>query len=136
VFLGRLGYCVYMITKDHTKVTTFSDLVFSQHRGFAHGKAIQAQLNFGSIFTISVVQNTEDGTGLYGHRDDNTYEVAMWVDGSDDMIPLGINDDVLAGQAPVTISRLMKTAMTDGLAWVNLLKKLKEDHRKELGLDD
>lgn len=124
-----------MITTDNTKVVTFDDLVFSQHGGFADGKAIQARLHFGSIFTISVVQNTGNGTGLYGHEDEGTYEVAMWADGWDDMIPLGVSDDVLAHQTPVAISLLMKNAMKNGVAWINLLRKLREDHRKELDLD-
>ena len=124
-----------MITTDNTKVVTFDDLVFSQHGGFADGKAIQARLNFGSIFTISVVQNTGNGTGLYGHENEGTYEVAMWADGWDDMIPLSLYDDVLAHQTPVAISLLMKNAMKNGVAWINLLRKLREDHRKELDLD-
>lgn len=124
-----------MITTDNTKVVTFDDLVFSQHGGFADGKAIQALLHFGSIFTISVVQNTGNGTGLYGHENEGTYEVAMWADGWDDMIPLSLYDDVLAHQTPVAISLLMKNAMKNGVAWINLLRKLREDHRKELDLD-
>ena len=71
--------------KNDTKLKGFDDLVFNQHGGFAQGKATQARLSFGhrdkdnqDQFTISVVQNQGDGTGLYGHADDNTYEVAMW----------------------------------------------------------
>ena len=73
-------------TKDKTTLKGFDDLVFTQHGGFrAEGKATQAKLTFGhrdkdnqDQFTISVVQNQGDGTGLNGHEDDNTYEVAMW----------------------------------------------------------
>ena len=68
----------------------------------AEGKATQAKLTFGhrdkdneDQFTISVVQNQGDGTGLYGHEDDNTYEVAMWFQGRDSMLPLSVYDDVL-----------------------------------------
>ena len=71
--------------KNDTKLKGFDDLTFGQHGGFAQGKARQARLTFGQRdkdnqdqFTISVVQNQGDGTGLYGHEDDNTYEVAMW----------------------------------------------------------
>ena len=69
--------------KNDTKLKGFDDLVFNQHGGFAQGKATQARLSFGhrdkdnqDQFTISVVQNQGDGTGLYGHADDNTYEDA------------------------------------------------------------
>ena len=128
--------------KNDTKLKGFDDLTFSQHGGFAQGKARQAKLSFGQRdkdnfdqFTISVVQNLNDGTGLYGHINDNTYEVAMWFQDRDTMLPLSLYDDVLAHQTPVAISLLMKNAMKNGVAWINLLRKLREDHRKELDLD-
>ena len=63
------------------------------------------------------------------------YEVAMWRDGDSDMIPLGVGDDVLAGQTPVQVSKLMRDAQLDGGAWVDLLRKLRKDFRDELDLD-
>ena len=129
--------------KNDTQLKGFDDLVFDQHGGFAQGKATQARLTFGhrdkdnfDQFTISVVQNQGDGTGLYGHADDNTYEVAMWFQNRDTMLPLSVSDDVLAGQSPADITRLMHQAQLNDFAWVTLLQNVRDDFRKELGLDD
>ena len=129
--------------KNETKLKGFDDLVFTQHGGFAEGKAIQAKLTFGQRdkdnqdqFTISVVQNQGDGTGLYGHEDDNTYEVAMWFQNRDSMLPLAKYDDVLAGQSPVDVTKLMHQAQLNDFAWVTLLHSLRDERDKELGLDN
>ena len=118
-------------------------MTFGQHGGFTDGKARQARLTFGQRdkdnqdqFTISVVQNIGDGTGLYGHIDDNTYEVAMWYDGRNTMLPLSRGDDVLAHQSPIDISRLMMQAHLNDFAWVTLLHDVRREHNKELGLDN
>ena len=128
--------------KNETKLKGFDDLVFTQHGGFAEGKATQAKLTFGhrdkdnqDQFTISVVQNQGDGTGLYGHEDDNTYEVAMWFQNRDSMLPLAKYDDVLAGQSPVDVTKLMHQAQLNDFAWVTLLHSLRDERDKELGLD-
>lgn len=117
---------------------SFDDLDFKPHGGFTHDKAIQAKLKFGSRdqFEISVVQNIGDGTGLYGHEDDNTYEVAMWFDGRDTMLPLSMSDDVLGWQTATDITRLMHQAHLNDFAWVTLLHNIRDESRKELGLDD
>ena len=119
-------------------IKSFEDLCFQTHGGFADGKARQARLKFGSRdqFEISVVQNLKDGTGLYGHIDDNTFEVAMWYDGRDTMLPLSLGDDVLAYQTPTDISRLMMQAHLNDFAWVCLLTDARKEHNKELGLDN
>lgn len=129
--------------KNDTKLKGFDDLTFGQHGGFADGKAVQARLSFGhrdknnqDQFTISVVQNIGDGDGLYGHADDNTYEVAMWFQDRDTMLPLSVSDDVLGWQTPVDITRLMHQAQLNDFAWVTLLQNLRDDFRKDLGLDD
>ena len=129
--------------KNDTKLKGFDDLVFSQHGGFAQGKATQATLTFGhrdkdnqDQFTISVVQNQGNGTGLYGHADDNTYEVAMWFQGRNTMLPLSVSDDVLGWQSPVDVTKLMHQAQLNDFAWVTLLHSLRDEHRKDLGLDD
>ena len=129
--------------KNKTQLKGFDDLVFNQHGGFADGKAIQARLTFGhrdkdnqDQFRISVVQNIGDGTGLYGHADDNTYEVAMWFQDRDTMLPLSNYDDVLAGQSPVDVTKLMHQAQLNDFAWVNLLHSLRDQHRKDLDLDN
>ena len=59
-----------MTTKQ--QLLDFDNLAFHTHP--ASPKAVMAQLKFGD-FMISVVANTEDGHGLYGHVDDNEYEV-------------------------------------------------------------
>ena len=119
-------------------IKSFDDLRFQTHSGFADGKARQARLKFGSRdqFEISVVQNLNDGNGLYGHIDDDTYEVAMWYDGRSTMLPLSLGDDVLAYQSRTDISRLMMQAHLNDFAWVTLLHNLRDDSRKDLGLDD
>ena len=129
--------------KNDTKLKGFDDLTFSQHGGFAQGKAIQAKLTFGQRdkhnqdqFTISVVQNIGDGTGLYGDHSDNTYEVAMWFQDRDSMLPLGLSDDVLAWQTPLQVTQLMHQAQLNDFAWVNLLHSLRDQHRKDLDLDN
>ena len=128
--------------KNDTKLKGFDDLTFGQHGGFPQGKAIQAKLTFGQRdkdnqdqFTISVVQNIGDGHGLYGHADDNTYEVAMWFQDRDTMLPLSLYDDVLAGQSPVDVTKLMHQAQLNDFAWVNLLHSLRDQHRKDFNLD-
>ena len=130
-----------MIRKN-TQLKGFDDLTFGQHGGFADGKARQARLTFGQRdkdnqdqFRISVVQNIGDGTGLYGHEDDNTYEVAMWFQDRDTMLPLSVSDDVLGWQTPVDVTRLMHQAQLNDFAWVTLLHSLRDDFRKDLDLD-
>jgi len=128
--------------KDETKLKGFDDLNFKQHPCFAEGTAVQAKLTFGhrdkdnqDQFTISVVQNKGDGSGLYGHEDDGTYEVAMWFQDRDSMLPLSVSDDVLGSQTPADITRLMHTAQLNDFAWVTLLQNARDDFRKDLGLD-
>ena len=128
--------------KKNTQLKGFDDLTFGQHGGFAQGKARQARLTFGQRdkdnqdqFTISVVQNLNDGTGLYGHIDDNTYEVAMWFQDRDTMLPLAKYDDVLANQSPAQVTKLMHQAQLNDFAWVTLLHSLRDERDKELGLD-
>ena len=98
----------YQASAPKSNLKGFDDLCFQTHPGFQDGKARQARLKFGSRdqFTISVVQNLNDGNGLYGHIDDNTYEVAMWYDGRDTMLPLGLGDDVLGWQTPMKLLAL------------------------------
>jgi len=127
----------YQGSAPKSKLKGFDDLCFQTHPSFADGKARQARLKFGSRdqFEISVVQNLNDGNGLYGHIDDDTYEVAMWFDGRDTMLPLSLGDDVLAYQSPIDITRLMHQAHLNDFAWVTLLHSLRDEHRKDLDLD-
>lgn len=128
----------YQASAPKSNLKGFDDLRFQTHSGFADGKARQARLKFGSRdqFEISVVQNIGDGSGLYGHEDDNTFEVAMWYDGRDTMLPLTLGDDVLGYQSPMEITRLMHQAHLNDFAWVCLLTDARKDHNKELGLDN
>jgi len=127
----------YQASAPKSNLKGFDDLCFQTHSAFADGKARQARLKFGSRdqFEISVVQNLNDGNGLYGHIDDNTFEVAMWFDGRNTMLPLSRGDDVLAYQSPIDITRLMHQAHLNDFAWVTLLHSLRDDFRKELDLD-
>ena len=128
----------YQASAPKSNLKGFDDLCFQTHPGFQDGKARQAKLKFGSRdqFEISVVQNLNDGNGLYGHIDDDTYEVAMWYDGRDTMLPLGLGDDVLGWQSPTDITRLMHQAHLNDFAWVCLLTDARKEHNKELGLDN
>ena len=133
----------YQASAPKSNLKGFDDLCFQTHPGFQDGKARQARLTFGQRdkdnqdqFTISVVQNINDGTGLYGHINDNTYEVAMWFQDRSDMLPLSVSDDVLGWQTPVDITRLMHQAQLNDFAWVTLLHNIRDERRKELGLDD
>jgi len=125
--------------KKNTQLKGFDDLVFIQHGGFACGEAVQARLSFGwrdkenfDQFTISVVQNQGNGSGLYGHEDDNTYEVAMWFQDRDRMLPLSKYDDVLAYQTPAQVTQLMHQAQLNDFAWVSLLHDLRDELEQEL----
>ena len=153
MLLGKWGYCLYMINYNIPNsvsnfqakspvpgwegIKSFKDLDFKPHSGFTDGKAIQARLKFGSRdqFEISVVQNIGDGTGLYGHENGDTYEVAMWFDGRDGMLPLSKFDDVLGWQTANDISRLMMQAHLNDFAWVTSLHNIRDESRKELDLD-
>tara|TARA_B100000085_G_scaffold264351_1_gene271212 strand:+ start:668 stop:1051 length:384 start_codon:yes stop_codon:yes gene_type:complete len=112
----------------------FDDLVFTQHKSCRVGEGIQAKLTFGrrdkdnsNQFTISVVQNVGRGTGLYGHQDDGTYEVAMWFQDRDTMLPLSKYDDILAYQTPMQITQLMHQAQLNDFAWVTLLHSIRDE---------
>lgn len=78
-------------------------------------------------FTISVVQNIGDGTGLYGHEDQNTYEVAMWFQNQEPMLPLTKYGDILGYQTPAQITKLMHQAQLNDFAWVTLLREIRKE---------
>lgn len=131
-----------MIKKNDQPLKGFDDLTFNKH---AHCEGIQARLAFGSRnqFEISVVSNVFDGHGLYGNVDmcrdteqfdylNGTYEVAMWYDGRNSMLPLSVGDDVLAYQTPTQITKLMHQAHLNDFAWVCLLHDLRDERDKEL----
>ena len=120
-----------MIAKQ--QLLNFDNLAFHKHPSC--DKAVMAQLNMGGI-TISVVANTLDGHGLYGHVDRNDYEVAMWREGDSDMIPLSFSDDVLGWQSSTQVSYLMAKAQSEGSVWVDELIEQRKESRRELGLDD
>jgi len=113
-----------------TKDRTFDDLNFLPHGN--HSNAIQARLDLGDGFEISVVTTTDGKHGLYGHESAGTYEVAMFHNNS--MLPLSVSDDVLGWQDSVAITRLMRDAQLNGVAWVKLLKELRVEWRKDLDL--
>lgn len=113
------------------ELLNFNDLDFKPHG--ATRDAVQARLDLGNGLEISVVANKADGYGLYGSVEDDLYEVAIFND--DGMIPLSVADDVLGWQSPAQVSKHMRDAQLNGDAWVNLLKKLRKEHRIELDLD-
>ena len=114
---------------------TFSDLEFSVHANHADG--IQARLDLGNGFEISVVSMKDKEKqfgGLYGNASKGTYEVAMYPNNS--MLPLASFDDVLGWQDEVAITRLMREAQQNGVAWVNLLQEIRAEHNAELYADE
>ena len=113
------------------KDKTFSDLDFHAHRTTSN--AIQARLDLGDGFEISVVSMKNGGHGLYGDASNGTYEVAMFH--NDLMLPLSIADDVLGWQDDMLITSLMLEAQRNGVAWVKLLKEIRTEWRKDLELN-
>ncbi len=112
------------------KIPTFNDLDFQDH---AHVKdGVQARLNVGrdDAYEFSVVaMKGSKGFGLYGDQSEDTYEVAVFKD--DQMLPLGVYDDVLGWQTPTQISLLMRDAVLNGDAWADLLISMREDADSE-----
>ena len=124
-------------TKDIASLPTFNDLVFQPHANVPD--AVMAKMTFGhnDQFEISVVAMNKASRqfgGLYGSVEENQYEVALFH--FDKMLPLSVSDDVLGWQSPVEITKLIRNAILNDFAWVTLLYSLRNDHRKELGLDD
>ena len=111
---------------------SFDNLRFNDHPNTSN--AIQARLDLGDGFEISVVSmKSADGyRSLYGDASNDTYEVAMFHNNS--MLPLSVSDDVLGWQDSVAITRLMRDAQVNGVAWVNLLKEARVEWRKDLEL--
>ena len=119
---------------EKQKVRTFSDLEFNDHANVPNG--VQAKLDLGNGFEISVVSMKDKEPqfgGLYGNASKGTYEVAMFLNGS--MLPLASFDDVLGWQDADAITRLMREAQTNGVAWVNLLQEIRKEHNEELFAD-
>ena len=89
-----------------TKDKTFSDLNFLPHGN--HSNAIQARLDLGYGFEISVVSHKGKQPqfgGLYGNASDGTYEVAVFH--NHDMLPLSPFDDVRGWQDKDDLTELM-----------------------------
>ena len=109
-----------------TQYKTFADLDFNTREW---DNAQVATLNLGNDITISVVGGT---SGLYGDGIE-TWEIAFFQDG--DFIPLSKFDDVLGWQTEADVTRHMRDAQVNGNAWVQLLKEIRAEFRKEMDLD-
>jgi len=129
-------------TKTENSLKDFNDLEFGDHPSGSGG--VRAYLEFGPVekegknegkhrYSISVVANKNGNGSYYGNVEDDEYEVAMYHHGA--WIPLSVSDDVLGWQSPAQVSKHMRDAQLNDFAWVTLLHSLREDHRKELGLD-
>ena len=117
--------------KDKKRLLDFSDLEFKPHAHVADG--IMAKLDLGNDFEISVVSMKEkDRTfgGLYGNASEGTYEVAVFYENG--MSPLSKFDDVVGWQDEAQVSKIMKEAQVNGVAWVQLLRDLREESEREL----
>ena len=116
------------------KTNTFNDLNFEPHSVVEGG--VQAKLDLGDGFEISVVSMKEGERpfgGLYGNASAGTYEVAVFHNGN--MTPLAKYDDVIGWQDEVAITRLMKEVQTNSLAWLTLLKEIRNDYTQSLLAD-
>jgi len=112
-------------TKDEK---TFSDLEFTKHNVVDGG--VQAKLDLGNGFEISVVSMKDGGSSLYGNMSEGTYEVAVFHNGN--MTPLAKYDDVVGWQDEVAITRLMKEVQTNSTAWLKLLQEIRDEYNAEL----
>ncbi len=115
-------------TKDEK---TFSDLEFAKHNAIDGG--VQAKLDLGNGFEISVVSMKDGGSSLYGNMSEGTYEVAVFY--NDEMTPLAKYDDVIGWQDEVAITRLMKEVQTNSVAWLDLLHEIRNDYTQSLLAD-
>lgn len=118
-----------------TKDKTFDDLNFLPHGN--HSNAIQARLDLGDGFEISVVTTTDGKHGLYGHESAGTYEVAVFH--NDDFVPLSTADDVLGWQTKDDINDLMSKLQGDPDKIHNFIDGLylaKSEMRSYLDLDN
>ena len=109
----------------------FDDLDFKPHAN--HNDAVQARLDLGNGFEISVIAGVNGRQGLYGDLEEDLYEVAIY--DKNGMIPLDPSDDVVGWQSPAQVSYLMAKAQAEGSIWVDELKADREEFRKDLGLD-
>ena len=116
------------------KTNTFNDLDFHDHANVEGG--VQAKLDLGDGFEISVVSMKEGERpfgGLYGNASAGTYEVAVFYNG--DMTPLAKYDDVIGWQDEDAITMLMRDIQTNGVAWLTLLKEVRNDYTQSLLAD-
>jgi hypothetical protein len=125
--LAIKGKLVYLYIMTNIK-KTFSDLVFESHANVAD--AVQARLDLGNDFEISVVSMNNGGHGLYGNASAGTYEVAVFH--NDEMAPLAKYDNVIGWQDADLITRLMTEVQVNGLAWLTLLKEIRNDFTASL----
>jgi hypothetical protein len=89
---------------------TFNDLRFMPDTTKPGRMRATMDLGDDDRYTISVVY----GEGVYGKGPTHdTYEVAAWEVGHDDLLPLQADDDVLAYQNHEEITRLMKLLQTE-----------------------
>ena len=119
------------------RLLSFDDLEFQPHSNNLDN-AVHAVLRFENGFSISVVASDmpEGQRGsFYGNVADNEYEIAIY-DDNGDYVPLQLSDDVLGWQSPLSVSNYMREAQINGKSWARLLQKLRDDFRKELGLDN
>ena len=144
----KLAYYVLMINYEvpnsvsqfqssALRLLSFDDLEFKPHSSTLDN-AVHAVLRFENGFSISVVASDmpEGQRGsFYGNVADNEYEIAIY-DDNDDYVPLHLSDDVLGWQSPLSVSNYMREAQINGKSWAKLLQKSRDDHRKDLGLDN
>ncbi len=114
------------------KLLDFSDLEFKDHANQSM-HAVQARLDLGNGFEVSVIASKDGGQGIYGDVEDNLYEIAIY--DKNGMIPLSPTDDVAGWQNPAQVSALMAKAQVEGSVWVDELIEDKEEFRRDLGLD-
>ena len=105
---------------------TFKDLTF-ETRDWDCAKI--ARLDLGNDIQISVVGGSN---GVYGYGVD-TWEIAFFQ--NDEFLPVGKFDDVLGWQTKLDVSRHMIDAQKNGNSWVDCLRAIRSEFRKEMNLD-
>ena len=93
-----------MKSKKTKKYKRFRDLLFNVHPMDPH--RLTAQCDLTDEYRISVVTNLHPYGGAYGNLSELTFEAAVFK--NNEMIHIGVFDQVLGWQTPKQITKIMK----------------------------
>ena len=80
---------------------SFDDLIFVSHENVP--EAVQARLKLDNGLEFSIVANETEGP-LYGNKEENLWEVAVFHEGV--LLPISEGDTVLGWQTPAQINAI------------------------------